>query len=133
MPSALTALLADNVTTVVFDPLAGATERSPAMWRQDAGQNPSIPSGMRPMFELGSAFNGPRTARRLTFKYWSPYAIRSTDTGTYSAPDQVLISGTIILPTMIPSAIHGLAVHQGLSLLGSLAVRNIVSTGYAPV
>lgn len=133
MPSALTVKKADNVTDIIYSPLAGATERSPAVWRQDIGQSAGLPSGMRPYLELGSTFNGPRTARRLPFKYVYPFAVLSADTATYSMKDMVLITGSVTLPGAIPPVIQSEGVHQCMNLLALLSIRQAISTGYAPV
>lgn len=119
--------------SVVYNALTGAgSDASPAVWRQDTGASASLPIGMRALFWLKSLWNGPKTARRLPFRYEHPYAIQDTATGKWSVPDRLVIDGFVLVPQGMPTSFITDGVTQGLRILGSSLLIESMIAGYAP-
>jgi hypothetical protein len=133
MPSmaSITVKKADGTTDIVYDALAASGgEGSPAVWRQDTGAAAGLPVGLRSLFKLMSKWNGPKTARQMSFEFVMPYATQDTTTTLYSSKDRVVITGLVTMPQGIPSAVLN-EVNQGLNLLASTLVKSCVQAGYA--
>jgi len=134
MPSmaSITVKKADGTTDIVFDSIAASGgESSPAVWRQDTGAAAGLPVGLRSLFKLASKWNGPKTARLITFELVQPYAVQDSTTTLYSAKDRVVMTGTITLPQALPAANLNEAV-QLLNLMSSTLIKSSVQAGYAP-
>lgn len=134
MPSmaSITVKKADGTTDIVFDSItASGGESSPAVWRQDTGAAAGLPVGLRSLFKLSSKWNGPKTARQLSFEFSQPYAVQDSTTTLYSAKDRVVMTGVVTLPQGIPSSNLNEVV-QGLNLLASALVKSSAQAGYAP-
>lgn len=134
MPSmaSITVKKADGTTDIVFDSIAASGgESSPAVWRQDTGAAAGLPVGLRSLFKLASKWNGPKTARLITFELVQPYAFQDSTTTLYSAKDRVVMTGTITLPQALPAANLNEAV-QLLNLMSSTLIKSSVQAGYAP-
>jgi hypothetical protein len=135
MPSmaSITVKKADGTTDIVFDAItASGGESSPAVWRQDTGAAAGLPVGLRSLFKLVSKWNGPKTARQLSFEFSMPYSTQDSTTTLYSAKDRIVMTGVVTMPQGIPSANLN-EVNQGLNLLASTLVKSCVQAGYAPV
>jgi hypothetical protein len=135
MPSmaSITVKKSDGTTDIIFDAVtASGGESSPAVWRQDTGAPAGLPAGLRSTLRLSSKWNGPKTARQLTYEIVMPYAVQDTTTTLYSAKDRVVMTGVITMPQAMPSAALNEVV-QGLNLLASSLVKTSVQAGYAPV
>lgn len=136
MPSmaSITVKKNDGTTDIVFDQLTGSGgEGSPAVWRQDTGAAAGLPVGLRSTFKLSSKWNGPKTARQLSFELSFPYAVQDSTTTLYSAKDKVVYSGVITMPQAIPISSLNEAAAQGLNLLAATLIKQSVQAGYAPV
>lgn len=134
MPSmaSITVKKADGTTDIVYDSIsASGGESSPAVWRQDTGAAAGLPVGLRSSFKLASKWNGPKTARQLSFEFNLPYAVQDSTTTLYSAKDKVVMTGLITMPQAIPSATLN-EVNQALNLLASTLVKASAQAGYAP-
>jgi hypothetical protein len=134
MPSmaSITVKKSDGTTDIVYDAITGAGgENTPAVWRQDTGAAAGLPVGLRNVFKLASKWNGPKTARQLSFEFSMPYAVQDSTTTLYSAKDKVVMTGVITMPQGIPSASLNEAV-QALNLLASSLVKSSVQAGFAP-
>jgi hypothetical protein len=134
MPSmaSMTVKKADGTTDIVYDSItASGGESSPAVWRQDTGAVAGLPVGLRSLFKLQSKWNGPKTARQLSFEFNQPYSVQDSTTTLYSAKDRVVMTGVITLPQGIPSANLNEVV-QGLNLLANALVKSSAQAGYAP-
>jgi len=130
--AAITVKKADAVTNIVYDALAASGgDNSPAAWRQDTGAPAGLPVGLRNSFSLVSKWNGPKTARQLSFTFVLPYAVQDSTTTLYSAKDRVVLTGIVTMPVAIPSANLN-EVAQGLNLLAATLVAQSVQAGYAP-
>lgn len=129
----LTVKKADGTTDIVYDALNGAgSDGSQAIWRQDTGATASLPVGMRALFWLKSLWNGPRTARKLPFRYERPYAVQDTTTTKWSATEKVIIEGVATVPQGIPATDINEAIAQGCNILATSLVKSSMQSGYAP-
>lgn len=134
MPSmaSITVKKADGTTDIVFDSLAASGgESSPAVWRQDTGAVAGLPVGLRSLFKVSSKWNGPKTARQVSFEMTMPYAVQDSTTTLYSAKDRVVLTGVITLPQAIPASALNESV-QALNLMASTLIKSSVQAGYAP-
>jgi hypothetical protein len=135
MPSmaSITVKKADGTTDIVFDAVTAAGgDNLPAVWRQDTGAVAGLPVGLRSQLKLASKWNGPKTARQMTFEGTMPYAVQDSTTTLFSAKDRIVFTGTITMPQGMPSTALN-EVNQLLNLLGSTLVKTSVQSGYAPV
>jgi hypothetical protein len=131
--ASITVLKADGTTSIVYDAVtASGGDGVPAVWRQDTGAPAGLPAGLRSTLKMASKWNGPKTARLLTFEGVMPYAIQDSTTTLYSARDRIVLTGTITMPQGIPPGTLN-EVNQLLNLLGSTLVKTSVQFGYAPV
>lgn len=123
----------DGSTDIVYDALTGAgSDGSPAMWRQDTGATATLPVAMRAVFWLKSLWNGPRTARKLTFHYARPYAVQDSVSQKWSTSDKVVVDGTATVPQGIPPADINEAIYQACNLLAASLVKQSMTAGFAP-
>lgn len=123
----------DETTNIVFDAITGSGgDSSPAVWRQDTGQVAGLPVGLRPLFRLFQAWNGPKTARVLRGMLRFPYAVQDSTTTLYSAKDSVAIDLTMTIPQSIPATQINEAISQAMNLLASTLVKQSGHAGYAP-
>jgi len=130
--ASITVKKADGTTDIVFDNLAASGgDNSPAVWRQDTGAAAGLPVGLRSLFRVSSKWNGPKTARQVTFEFTQPYAVQDSTTTKYSATDRVVFNGVVTLPQAIPAANLNEVV-QVLNLLASTLIKSAVQAGYAP-
>lgn len=131
--AAITVKKADGTTDIVFDAVSGSGgDTSPARWRQDTGATAGLPVGLRSVMNVTSKFNGPKTARQVSFELVFPYAVLSNDTGLYSARDRVVFTGVCTLPTGIPSSSLNEAAAQIPNLIASTLIKSALAVGYAP-
>jgi len=129
--ASITVKKADTTTDIVYDAIAGSGgESSPAVWRQDTGAAAGLPVGLRSSFKLTSKWNGPKTARQISFEIVMPYAVQDSTTTLYSAKDRVVLTGIATMPQGIPAANLN-EVSQGLNLLAAALVKSSVQAGYA--
>lgn len=123
----------DGTTDIVYDALsASGGDSSPAVWRQDTGAAAGLPVGLRNLFKLLTKWNGPKTARQMTFEYVAPYAVQDSTTTLYSAKDRIVISGIATMPQGVPATAINEAVYQAMNLLASTLVKQSGAAGYAP-
>jgi hypothetical protein len=123
----------DGTTDIVYDALSSSGgDNSPAVWRQDTGAAAGLPVGLRNLFRLLTKWNGPKTARQMTFEYVSPYAVQDSTTTLYSAKDRVVVSGIATIPQGVPASAINEAIYQSMNLLASSLVKQSGAAGYAP-
>jgi hypothetical protein len=123
----------DGTTDIIYDAQTGAgSDGSPAVWRQDTGASATLPVGLRAVFWLKSLWNGPRTARKLPFRYERPYATQDSTTTRWTASDRIIIEGTATVPLGIPPSDINEGIAQGCNVLASALVKSSMQTGYAP-
>lgn len=131
--ASITVKKANGSTDIVFDAIAGSGgDTSPAVWRQDTGNTAGLPVGMRSFLKVTSKWNGPKTARQVSFEAVFPYPILSTDTGNYSVRDRVVFTGVCTLPQGIPSSSLDEAAAQIPNLIASALFKSGLAAGYAP-
>jgi len=131
--ASITVKKSDGTTDIVFDSIsASGGETSPAVWRQDTGNTAALPVGLRASIKLSSKWNGPKTARQVSYEAVFPYAVLSNDTGLYSARDRVVATGIITLPQGIPSTSLSEAAAQIPNLIASALFKSAFAAGYAP-
>jgi hypothetical protein len=131
--ASITVKKADGTTDITYDQLAGAGgDNIPAVWRQDTGAAAGLPVGLRSSFKLASKWNGPKTARQLTFEFSMPYAVQDSTTTLYSARDRVQISLNMLVPQAIPNSEITEAVYQALNLCAATLIKQSAASGYAP-
>jgi hypothetical protein len=129
----ITVKKADGTTDIVYDAQTGAgSDGSPAVWRQDTGASATLPVGLRAALWLKSLWNGPRTARKLPFRYDAPYAIQDTTTTRWTAPDRLVIEGVAVVPQGMPPSVINEGIAQGCNLLASTLIKSSMQAGYAP-
>jgi hypothetical protein len=129
----ITVKKADGTTDIVYDAISGSGgDNSPAVWRQDTGAAAGLPVGLRSWLKMLTKWNGPKSARQVTFEYVSPYALQDSTTTKYSASDRVVVTGIITIPQAIPASQINEAVYQSLNLLASTLVKSSAASGYAP-
>jgi hypothetical protein len=130
--ASITVKKADTTTDIIYDAVAGSGgEGSPAVWRQDTGAAAGLPVGLRSFFKLTSKWNGPKTARQLSFELVMPYAVQDSTTTLYSAKDRVVGVATFTMPQAIPAANLN-EVSQLLNLMAATLTKSSVQAGYAP-
>lgn len=123
----------DNTTDITYDALTGAgSDGSPAVWRQDTGATATLPVGMRAVLWLKSLWNGPKTARKLPFRYERPAVVQDSVTLRWQVTDRLIIEGTATIPQGMPPADINEGVAQGLNLLAAALTKTSMQTGFAP-
>lgn len=123
----------DGTTDIVYDNLAASGgDTSPAIWRQDTGAAAGLPVGLRALFRMFQAWNGPKTARVMRMFMRHPYAVQDSTTTLYSSKDSVAVDITVTVPQSIPAAFIGEAVYQSMNLAAATLVKQSLETGYAP-
>jgi hypothetical protein len=124
----------DGTTDITYDALSGSGGDSmPAMWRQDTGNTAGLPVGLRANAQLNGAWNGPKTARRLSLTLKQPYAVQDSTTTLYSAKDQVIVEISAVIPQGIPSTWINEAVSQSLNFAAATLTKDSFKAGYPPV
>lgn len=132
--ASITVKKADNTTDIIYDQLTAAgSDGTPAVWRQDTGVAAGVPVGLRTTFKSASAWNGPKTARQVTFEYTLPYRTQDSTTTLYSASDKAVFKGIFTLPQAIPATELNEAAAQFGHLMASALIKSVNSSGYAPV
>lgn len=135
MPSManITVKKADGTTDIVFDSVtASGGEASPAVWRQDTGAVAGLPVGLRSVFKLASKWNGPKTARVMSFELVFPYAVQDSTTTLYSAKDRAVLTASFTMPQAVPATNLNEAAAQALNLMAAALIKSSVQAGYAP-
>jgi len=135
MPSmaSLTVKKSDGTTDIVFDQLAAsAGENVPAYWRQDTGNNATLPNGLRSRMMSKTRWNGPRTARIAEVEITFPYALQDSTTTKWSSTDSCVLKLAATMPQSIPGNSLSEAAYQGMNLLAQTLVKEVLRTGYSP-
>jgi hypothetical protein len=124
---------ADGTTDVHYDPVTAAQgDGNPAVWRLRE-VDAAYPVGLTPTFEVITRWNGPKTARVMTNKFVYPFAVNDITTTTMVSKDRVVIqNGQSTMPVNIPATVLSEAAAEYSNLMGSAAVKSILSSGYAP-
>lgn len=123
----------DGTTNIVYDALSGSgADSAPAVWRQDTGNTPALPYGLRASLKFLTQWNAKRTARRLTLNYVAPYAVQDSTTTLYSAKDQVIVTLSVVAPQAIPPAAINEAIAQATNCFVDPLIRTSMQSGFSP-
>lgn len=114
-----------DVTYTALVPSAG--DSSPARWTENAA---STIRGHRPVLEMRSQYNGPRTARRVNVVY--KYPLIDSTSGTEVKVGEIPVELSLAIPSSVSDAAADEAVAQATNLFASTLVRSSLSSGYAP-
>lgn len=119
----------DGITDVVYAAISGsAGDSSPAVYRL-VPSNPDIPIHALPVFTIGSRWNGPKTARRVTTDF--AYPIRDTVYADKLA-GKTPATMSVLVPTAQSQTQITQQTHHATMLNASSVVKAAVSSGYAP-
>lgn len=126
----LTVKKADGTTDVTYTvQIASGGDKSPAVWQQlAAGAAPAE----RPSFQVDSAWNGAKSARRIHARMEFPFTVTDTD-GQTTIVNRVLYDANAVIPQNVPDSIASEAVAQTANLLATALIKSSFSSGYAPV
>lgn len=116
-----------NITYTALQPSSG--DGVSATWR---AESVSGVSGLRPVLQMSSRWNGARTVRRVELQYNMPEIVTDSITGVSSVRNRFSFSCSFAVPSGMPDTVLAEAVAQGLNLFGAVLVRDSVKLGYAP-
>lgn len=118
----------DGTTDVTYAAISGsAGDSSPAVYRLVS--DPAVPVHALPVFTIGSRWNGPKTARRVTTDF--AYPIRDTvltDKLTGKTPATM----SVLVPIAQTQASMNQQTHHAAMLNASAVVKSALASGYAP-
>lgn len=118
----------DGVTNVTYAALVpSAGDSSPARWAEPTA---STIRGHRPILEVRSQYNGPRTARRVTGQFKMP-ALRSVS-GVETKVGDIILDFSVVVPVDVEDTTVNEAIAQGTNLLVSTLIRSSLTSGYSP-
>lgn len=125
----LTIKKADGQTDVTYTVMiAAGGDNTPCIW-QDLSAS-SIPVN-RPTLKAESAFNGAKTARRVSLRFEYPYFVTNSD-GSTTLVNRELGTVTWIQPQDVPDNIASEASAQFSNLLATAAIKGVFASGYTP-
>lgn len=118
----------DGTTDIVWNgKVPSSGDKNPALWRSDAV---GAAAAFRPAFSLQSQFNGPKTARRMTFDF--TYPVTTVDAGGKTVvADKVIYSGSALLPMGMTDTDLAEAISQFANLMASTLVKDCFKAGYS--
>jgi hypothetical protein len=121
----ITVKKADGTTDVVYEQVTpSAGDKSPSMWTVPSA---STYRNLRPIVQLTTQFNGPRTARRAHIV--GSYPIVRTDSGGNSyAAGNIPVDFTITLPQIVSDNEAKEVVYQMGNLIVSALMRDCLTT-----
>lgn len=118
----------DGTTDIVYTGVVpSAGDKSPAIWRSNSV---GTAQAHKPELLVSGQFNGPRTARRLTIKYFYPSLVTGSD-GRTSVSDRAIADVTVTLPQGMADTDINEFGSQFVNLLASSLGRSMVKSGYA--
>lgn len=118
----------DGTTDITYSGvLPSPGDKSPAMWRS---LTIGTAQAHKPELLIAGAWNGPRTARRLSGKFMYPSITVGGDGKVY-VQDRCLGTFEFVLPQNMPDIDANEAGAQFCNLMSSALVKEMVRTGYA--
>lgn len=124
----ITVKKADGTTDILWTGVAAAAgDKSPATWRS---LTVGTAVAFQPSMQMISRSNGPNTARRVDVTIVYPYTTTGTDGKTYLA-EKAIFTGSMLVPTGMPSASTDEACAQAVNLLASTLVKQCLQAGFA--
>lgn len=126
----LTIKKADGTTDVTYTvQIASGGDKSPAVWQElTASATPNA----RPTLQVESAWNGAKTARRVSMRFEYPYQVTDAS-GQTTIVNRELGTVTWIQPQDIPDSLATEAASQFANLLATALIKSTMASGYAPV
>lgn len=119
---------ADGTTNVVFvGKVPSAGDKSPAVFSQDSA---STIRNQRPVIQVVSQSNGPKTARRVSITGKMP--VLRTIGGAVSVEHEIPLTLTAAIPTAVSDSEADEAVAQFTNFCAAALIRTALSSGYAP-
>lgn len=92
----------DNVTDITYALVnAAGADGTVALWRAPA-LNGTVAS--QPFIESWSRWNGPKTARRVDFRYSYPQALTDSNTGLVVVRNLAVAQSSFLVPTQMDQA-----------------------------
>jgi hypothetical protein len=116
-----------NITFTATNPSGGDT--SQALWKSNSVSSSNFG---RPELVMSSAWNGPRTARKVIGKLTYPQVYVDSSSGATISTDKVIISFDGVIPRAIEDATLSEAVEQAFNLFASALIKSCVKIGYSP-
>lgn len=124
----ITVKKADGTTDVVYTAITGAAgDGAPAIWH---GQSQGSTVATHPKFEVRSAWNGPKTARRVSHKFEFPVELNKD--GIITVTDKVIGEGSILVPQNLAETNIKERVYQYTNLLAAALIKEAMASGFAP-
>jgi hypothetical protein len=121
---------ADNTTDITYSLVtASGGDTSPAVWRSNTA---SGTLGQRPVFQISSRWNGPKTVRRVDINGSFPSVYTDANTGLTQVRGTIPFSASFAVPQNISATDLGEAAAQLCNLVASTMTRSSVTSGYAP-
>lgn len=118
----------DGTTDVVYTGVVpSAGDKSPAIWRCNSV---GTAADQRPEVSVESAFNGPRTARRVSGSYMYPTTVVGSD-GKISVSNKAVLTFSFLAPRGMPDADVNEAASQAVNLLASPLFKSMLQSGYS--
>lgn len=117
-----------NADVIYVAKVASAGEKSPAIWSADAL---NVVPGNRPTLKVSAHPNGPGTTRVVNVELTFPIVetnVQGGQTRVGSVPFRVYAA----LPLNLSESVVVDAITQGLNLVSSALMRDVLTTGYAP-
>lgn len=126
----LTIKKADGTTDITYTVMiASGGDKAPAVWQSLTSSD--IPAA-RPTLSVEGAFNGTKTARRLSARYVYPYTVVNSD-GTTTIVNQELGTLNWITPQNVPDSVAREAAAQFGNLAATALFKEMLASGYAAV
>lgn len=132
MPSManITVKKSDGTTDVVYTGVCPSSgDAVAAVWRSETG---GTCAALKPTLTSVTKINGAKTARQVEVNFAFPWGVTDSTTGVTSVKNKVPMKFFAAVPMEIPDAVIAEAVAQGLNLLGSALIREVVKSGYSP-
>lgn len=132
MPSManLTVKKADGTTDITYSVLQPSSgDGVAAVWRSETVGSAA---GHKPVAQVTSRWNGPRTARRVDFSFSYPQIYTDANTGLTSVSNKVPVTCSVVVPTSVPDSVISEAIAQAINILDSTLLVDCFKAGYAP-
>lgn len=131
MPSiaSITVKKADGTTDVVYTAVAGASgDKTPAVFRNNTV---GTTTAERPLLQVQSLSNGPKTARRINCDYVWPLV--TTDAGGNKVVSgKMSATASVLVPQNQDPAVIKEQAYQFGNLMAAALIKSTFEEGYAP-
>lgn len=118
---------ADGTTDIVYTAeVPSAGDSSPAQW---TSKSASTSRAWRPAIRMVAAYNGPKTARRMTIM--GKYPVIRTVGGADTLVATIPLEFSVVLPMVITDAEASEATRQFENFLSNTLIRECIEQAYA--